>query len=199
MAEIYHDTDIDLAPLAGRTVAVIGFGSQGHAHALNLRDSGVEVVVGLRSGSQSRPAAEDTGLTVETVEEAAREGDVVALLVPDEEMAAIYEESVAPNLDPGDTLLLAHGFNIHYGQIDPPESVDVVMVAPKGPGHLLRRTYEEGSGIPCLVAVHQDPSGTAFALPWPTPPPSAGAGRGCSRPLSRKRRRPICSGSRSCL
>lgn len=164
MAAIYHDTDIDLAPLTGKTVAIIGFGSQGHAHALNLRDSGFEVVVGLRPGSPSRPAAADAGLEVETVEEAARQGDVVALLVPDEVMAGIYDESIAANLSPGDTLLLAHGFNIHYAQIEPPESVDVVMVAPKGPGHLLRRTYEGGSGVPCLVAVHQDTSGAAFDL-----------------------------------
>lgn len=162
MATVYHDSDIDPAPLADRTVGIIGFGSQGHAHALNLRDSGVEVVVGLRPDSASRAEAEGAGLRVETVEETAGRADVISMLVPDEAMAGIYEDSIATHLDPGDALLLAHGFNIHYGQIDPPESVDVVMVAPKGPGHLLRRTYEEGSGVPCLVAVHQDATGDAF-------------------------------------
>lgn len=164
VARIYHDTDIDPAPLVHRTVAVVGFGSQGHAHALNLRDSGVEVVVALREGSTSRDQAAAEGLVVQSVEEAARRADVVALLVPDEVMAAVYQASVAAHLDPGDALLFAHGFNIHYGQIEPPESVDVVMVAPKGPGHLVRRTYEEESGVPCLVAVHQDASGGAFEL-----------------------------------
>lgn len=164
MATIYHDADIDRSVLEDRTVAVIGFGSQGHAQALNLRDSGVDVLVGLRPGSGSRSKAEAEGLRVMTIEEAAAQADVVALLVPDETMSGVYEEAIASGLDPGDALLFAHGFNIHYGQIEPPESIDVVMAAPKGPGHLLRRTYEEGSGVPCLVAVHQDASGNALGL-----------------------------------
>ena len=164
MAKIYYDTDCDLSLIRGRRVAVIGFGSQGHAHASNLAESGVDVVVGLREGSSSRVAAEEAGLTVLTPAEAAARADVISLLVPDQVMAAIYEESVAPHLNSGDLLMFAHGFNIHFGEIVPPEDVDVAMVAPKGPGHLVRRTYTEGSGVPCLVAVHQDASGSALDL-----------------------------------
>ena len=164
MAQIYYDKDCDPSLLEDRKVAVIGYGSQGHAHALNLKDSGVEVAVGLRDGSSSREQAAETGLTVMTPEEAASWADVIMMLVPDQHMADVYSEAVEPNLGPGDTLLFAHGFNIHYGEIEPPEGVDVAMIAPKGPGHLLRRTYTEGSGIPCLVAVHQDASGGARDL-----------------------------------
>ena len=164
MATIYHDEDTNPEIIQGRRVAIIGFGSQGHAHALNLRDSGVEVVVGLRPGSSSRARAAAEGLTVRDVPDAASWADVVMLLVPDQHMADLYAEQVAPHLSSGDALMFAHGFNIHYGTIEPPEDVDVLMVAPKGPGHLVRRTYTEGSGVPCLLAVHQDASGGAREL-----------------------------------
>ncbi|HEX6220703.1 MAG TPA: ketol-acid reductoisomerase [Acidimicrobiia bacterium] len=164
MATIYYDRDCDPDLIKQHKVAVIGFGSQGHAHARNLADSGVDVVVGLRPESSSADAARDAGLAVLPVDEAAEEADVVMLLVPDQVMADIYNTTIAPHLEEGDTLLFAHGFNIHFGEIIPPEDVDVAMVAPKGPGHLVRRTYEQGSGTPCLVAVHQNPSGTALQL-----------------------------------
>ena len=164
MATIYYDKDADPSIILGRKVAVIGFGSQGHAHSLNLFDSGVDVRVGLREGSSSRQEAEEAGLRVVTPAEAAAEADVVMMLVPDQHMAGIYEQDIAPNLEAGDALFFAHGFNIHYGAITPPDDVDVVMVAPKGPGHLVRRTYEEGSGVPSLIAIHQDATGNAKAL-----------------------------------
>jgi ketol-acid reductoisomerase len=164
MANIYYDKDADPDIIRGRKVAVIGYGSQGHAHARNMAESGVDVVVGLREGSSSREEAEADGMTVMTPDEAAAWADVVMLLVPDQHTAAVYEESVAANLAPGDALMFAHGFNIHFNAITPPENIDVLMVAPKGPGHLVRRTFTEGSGVPCLVAVHQDYSGNAKAL-----------------------------------
>jgi ketol-acid reductoisomerase len=162
--DIYYDKDADLSRLEGKTVAIIGYGSQGHAHALNLRDSGVEVVVGLRKDSTSRPKAEKAGLRVLAAAEAARAGDVVMLTVPDETMAAIFTEEIEPHLEPGDYLALAHGFNIHFGQIAPPEGVNVFMVAPKGPGHTVRSLYEQGRGVPSLVAVHADPSGDTLQI-----------------------------------
>ncbi|HXV71514.1 MAG TPA: ketol-acid reductoisomerase [Acidimicrobiia bacterium] len=164
MATIYYDSDCDPDLIKEKRVAVIGFGSQGHAHARNLADSGVNVVVGLRPGSSSVAEAEEAGLEVMSVDEAAADADVIMLLVPDQVMAEIYETSIAPHLDEGDTLLFAHGFNIHFDAIVPPEDVDVAMIAPKGPGHLVRRTFEQGSGTPCLVAVHQDPSGNTLQL-----------------------------------
>ncbi len=164
MAQIYYDSDADPQLVSGRTVAVIGFGSQGHAHSLNLFDSGVDVIVGLRQGSPSRTRAEEAGLTVTTPARATEQADLVMMLVPDQHAADLYASEVAEHLSPGNALFFAHGFNIHFGQIQPPESVDVVMVAPKGPGHLVRRTYVEGSGVPCLLAVHQDVTGHARAL-----------------------------------
>lgn len=164
MATIYYDKDCDLDLIQGKRVAVMGYGSQGHAHSLNLKDSGVEVVVGLREDSNRRSEAEDAGLKVMAPSEAAVWANVIMMLVPDQFMATIYSESIQPNLDSGDTLLFAHGFNIHYGAITPPDDVDVAMVAPKGPGHLVRRTYEQDSGTPCLLAVHQDASGNARDL-----------------------------------
>jgi ketol-acid reductoisomerase len=164
MATIYYENDADTSLLAGKTVAVIGFGSQGHAHALNLFDSGIDVVVGLREGSASRAEAEEYGVRVMSPAEATAAADIVMLLVPDQHMGAMYTQEVAPNLSAGMALFFAHGFNIHFGVIDPPSDVDVVMVAPKGPGHLVRRTYEEGSGVPCLIAVHQDATGNAHPL-----------------------------------
>ncbi len=163
MAEIYYDRDADLSLLEGKKVAIIGFGSQGHAHALNLKDSGVEVVVGLRENSPSRQKAMHAGLEVAGVAEAAEAGDIVMILVPDQDHRRIYSESVEPGLKEGDALFFAHGFNIHYHQVVPPRFVDVVMVAPKGPGHMVRRMYEQGSGVPSLVAVHQDYTGRALA------------------------------------
>ncbi len=164
MATIYYDKDCDPAVIQGRKVAIIGYGSQGHAHARNLRESGVDVTVGLRPGSASRAQAEADGLVVASVPDAVRGADVVMLLLPDQHMAGIYESDVAPHLQRGNALMFAHGFNIHFGAITPPEDVDVLMVAPKGPGHLVRRTYTEGSGVPCLIAVHQDATGGAHEL-----------------------------------
>ncbi|MET7380202.1 ketol-acid reductoisomerase [Streptomyces sp. NPDC005526] len=164
MAELFYDADADLSIIQGRKVAVIGYGSQGHAHALSLRDSGVDVRVGLPEGSKSKAKAEEQGLRVVTPAEAAAEADVIMILVPDPIQAQVYEESVAPNLNDGDALFFGHGFNIRFGFIKPPAGVDVCMVAPKGPGHLVRRQYEEGRGVPCIAAVEQDASGSAFAL-----------------------------------
>ncbi len=164
MATIYHDDDTNPEVIRARKVAVIGFGSQGHAHALNLSDSGVDVVVGLRPGSSNRETAAEEGLTVMDVPDAAAWADVIMLLVPDQHMADLYHEQIAPHLSSRDALMFAHGFNIHYGTIQPPDDVDVLMVAPKGPGHLVRRTYTEGSGVPCLLAVHQDATGGAREL-----------------------------------
>ncbi len=161
---IYYDKDADLGRLEGRTVAVLGYGSQGHAHAQNLRASGVSVVVGLRRESASWHKAEAAGLRVATPAEAAAEADVVMLTLPDESMAAVYRAEVAPQLKPGNYLAVAHGFNIHFGTIRPPADVNVFMVAPKGPGHTVRQHYEEGRGVPSLVAVAQDPSGDTLQL-----------------------------------
>ncbi|HBT50120.1 MAG: Ketol-acid reductoisomerase [Caldanaerobacter subterraneus] len=164
MAKMYYDQDADAEVLKGKKIAVIGFGSQGHAHALNLRDSGFDVVVGLYEGSKSKERAEKEGLTVLTVEEAAKVADVIMMLIPDEKQAKVYKESIEKNLTEGKALAFAHGFNIHFKQIVPPENVDVFMVAPKGPGHLVRRMYQEGKGVPCLVAVHQNYTGKAFDI-----------------------------------
>ena len=162
MATVYYDKDANLDLLKGKTVAVIGFGSQGHAHALNLKDSGVNVVVGLPETSRSVQKAAAAGLAVTSVSNAARAGDFVMMLVPDVPAAAIYREHVAPHMTPGKTLMFAHGFNIRFGQVVPPPGVDVSMVAPKAPGHRVRGTYVDGAGTPCLVAVHQDASGRAL-------------------------------------
>jgi len=162
-ATMYYDNDADPAALSGQTVAIIGYGSQGHAHALNLHESGVEVVVGLAPTSQSRRLVEDAGLRVMDVGEAVRAADVIMILVPDTSQKGVYDAEIAPNLRPGQLLMFAHGFNIHFGRIDPPAIVDVGMVAPKGPGHLVRSVYQAGGGVPALFAVHQDESGTARA------------------------------------
>jgi ketol-acid reductoisomerase len=160
-ARIYYDNDADPAALAGQTVAIIGYGSQGHAHALNLHESGVDVVVGLAPGSKSRALAADAGLQVSDVADAVKAADVIMLLVPDTSQKAVYDEEIAPHLRPGHLLMFAHGFNIRFGRIDPPGIIDVGMIAPKGPGHLLRSVYRAGGGVPALFAVHRDQSGTA--------------------------------------
>ncbi|MGW1676669.1 ketol-acid reductoisomerase [Saccharopolyspora sp. NPDC002376] len=162
--EIFYDADADLGIVQGRKVAVIGYGSQGHAHALSLRDSGVDVRIGLPEGSKSRAKAEEEGLKVATPAEAAAEADLIMILAPDTKQREIYANDIAPNLKQGDALFFGHGFNIRYGLIQPPADVDVAMVAPKGPGHLVRRQFVDGKGVPCLIAVEQDASGNAQAL-----------------------------------
>ena len=164
MAKMYYEKDTNLDLLKGKKVAIVGYGSQGHAHALNLHESGVDVVVGLYNGSKSWERAEEAGLQVATVAEAAKAADIIMILLPDEKQAQIYKSEIAPNLEAGNALVFAHGFNIHYGQIVPPADVDVFMCAPKGPGHMVRRTYTEGSGVPCLIAVYQDATGNARDL-----------------------------------
>jgi ketol-acid reductoisomerase len=164
MAKMYYEKDCDLSLLDGKTVAVVGYGSQGHAHAQNLRDSGVSVIIGLYAGSQSAERAREDGFEVLDTDEAVKKADLVMMLVNDEKMAGIYREKVAPNLRSGMTLCFAHGFNIHYKQIIPPADVSVIMIAPKGPGHTVRSQYQEGKGVPNLIAVEQDPSGQAKAI-----------------------------------
>ncbi len=164
MATVYYEKDADRSVIAERKVAILGYGSQGHAHALNLRDSGIDVRVGLREGSSSKAKAEEAGLKVLSMADAAAEADLIMFLLPDTEQRAAYEEHVAPHLQDGDAVFFAHGFNIRFGEITPPADVDVAMVAPKGPGHLVRRTYVEGGGVPCLIAVEQDATGKARAL-----------------------------------
>ena len=163
-AKVYYEVDADPSLIRKRKVAVIGYGSQGHAHALNLRDSGVDVRVGLRSGSSSFAKAEAAGLRVMSIADAAQEADVVMMLAPDTEQKRIYDADVAPHLSKGDAIAFAHGFNVRFGRIVAPAGVDVIMIAPKGPGHLVRRTYTEGGGVPCLIAVAQDATGQAQAL-----------------------------------
>ena len=159
--QVYYDKDADLSIIQGKKVAVIGYGSQGHAHANNLKESGVDVVVGLREGSSSAAKAKNAGLEVASIEEAAAQADVVMILAPDEHQAVIYHNQIAPNVKSGAAIAFAHGFNIHFGQIQPADDLDVIMIAPKGPGHLVRSTYVEGGGVPSLIAIHQDASGKA--------------------------------------
>ena len=162
MAKIYYQEDCNLSLLDGKTVAIIGYGSQGHAHALNLKESGVKVIIGLYEGSKSWSKAVDAGFEVYTAAEAAKKADIIMILINDERQADLYKESIAPNLTAGKTLAFAHGFNIHFGQIVPPADVDVIMIAPKGPGHTVRSEYQIGRGVPCLIAVHQDATGRAL-------------------------------------
>ena len=162
--DIFYDKDADLSKLQGKTVAILGYGSQGHAHALNLKDSGVDVVVGLRPDSSSRAKAEGAGLEVLDIADAASRGDIVMVLLPDEKQADVWEAEISDGIAAGNLLLFAHGFSIHFEQIQPPPGIDIGMVAPKGPGHLVRRQYEEGRGVPCLMAVHQDATGDAHDL-----------------------------------
>ena len=176
MVKVYYDADCNLDLLKGKTVAIIGFGSQGHAHAQNLHDSGIDVVVGLRPGSKSRAKAEEAGLKVMDTADAAKAGDVVMILAPDQNQPDIYEKDIKPNLEPGNMLMFAHGFSIHFKQIVAPEGVDVSMCAPKGPGHTVRSQYLEGKGVPSLIAIHQDATGKAreYALAYAS---GIGAGR----------------------
>lgn len=164
MAKIFYQQDCNIDYLSGKTIAVIGYGSQGHAHALNLHDSGLDVIVGLYEGSKSWEKAEQAGLTVKTVDQAAKAADLVMILLPDEKQAAVYYESIEPYMTAGKVLAFAHGFNIHFGQIIPPKDIDVIMVAPKGPGHTVRSEYVEGKGVPDLAAVYQDASGHAMDI-----------------------------------
>ncbi|MDR2601032.1 MAG: ketol-acid reductoisomerase [Spirochaetaceae bacterium] len=164
MAVMYYEKDCDLGALKNKTIAIIGYGSQGHAHALNAKESGLKVIVGLYEGSKSWKKAEEAGLTVKIASEAAKEADFIMILINDEKQARLYNESIKPNLKAGKTLAFAHGFNIHFGQIQPPPDVNVVMIAPKGPGHTVRERYQDGEGVPCLIAVHQDAAGDAKRL-----------------------------------
>ena len=176
MAKTYYDQDVNWAAIQGKTVAIIGYGSQGHAHALNLKESGINVLVGLYNGSKSKAKAEAHGLTVLPVAEAVKKADITMVLIPDEKQADVYKTEIAPNLKPGSALAFAHGFNIHFKQIVPPAGVDVFMVAPKGPGHLVRRTFTEGSGVPAGFAVEKDETGKCFDLTL-----AYARGIGCSR------------------
>ena len=166
--KVFYDKDASLELLKEKKIAVLGFGSQGHAHALNLKDSGLEVCIGLRKESSSWKIAEEAGLKVKTVAEAAKDSNVIMILLPDQTQKYVYDNEIAPYLEAGDTLAFGHGFNIHYKSIAPPENVNVMMIAPKSPGHLVRRTFEQGNGVPCLIAIHQDPSGNTLelALSW---------------------------------
>ena len=164
MAKIYYQSDCDINALKNKTVAIIGYGSQGHAHALNLRESGVSVIIGLHEGGKSWPKAEAAGFEVYTVAEAAKRADIVMMLINDERQAKVYKESIEKNLRDGAALAFAHGFNIHFKQIVPPANIDVFMIAPKGPGHTVRSEYQEGKGVPCLVAIEQDYTGRALDI-----------------------------------
>ncbi len=164
MAKIYYQQDCDLSLLKDKTIAVIGYGSQGHAHALNAKESGCHVIIGLYEGSKSWAKAEAAGFEVYTASEAAKKADIIMILINDEKQAKMYNESIAPNLEEGNAIMFAHGFAIHFGQIVPPKNVDVLMIAPKGPGHTVRGQYEEGKGVPCLIAVHQDATGKAHDI-----------------------------------
>ena len=164
MARIFYQQDCDLQKLSGKTVAIIGYGSQGHAHALNLKDSGVNVIIGLYEGSRSWAKAEAQGFTVMTSADAAKAADIIMILINDEKQASLYKESIEPNLTEGKTLAFAHGFNIHFGCIKPPKNVNVIMIAPKGPGHTVRSEYQAGKGVPCLIAVEQDATGDAWDI-----------------------------------
>lgn len=164
MANMYYEKDCDFSLLKGKTVTIVGYGSQGHAHALNLRDSGANVIVGLYEGSKSVDTAKEAGLKVMVTADAVKAADVVMILVNDEKQAALYKKDIEPNLKSGAALAFAHGFNIHYGQVTPPPDIDVIMIAPKGPGHTVRSQYQEGKGVPCLIAVYQDASGKARDL-----------------------------------
>ena len=196
-ATIWYEKDADLSVFDGKKVAILGYGSQGHAHALNLRDSGVDVVVGLRPTSKSVEYAKEQGLEVKSVADAVAEADVVMILLPDQYQAAVYKKDVEPNLKPGAALAFAHGFNIHYGYIKPTEDHPVFMVAPKGPGHIVRREYAAGRGVPVVVASSRIRMARPGRCAWLTPRLWARCAQAPSRPPSPRRPRPICSASRT--
>lgn len=164
MAKMYYEKDCDINYLNGKKIAIVGYGSQGHAHALNLRDSGCDVIIGLRQGGKSWPVAQKDGFNVMTIAEATKAADIIMILINDEAQGDMYKADIAPNLTTGKAIMFAHGFNIHYGQINPPADVDVLMIAPKGPGHTVRSQYTAGKGVPCLIAVHQNPTKNAYKL-----------------------------------
>ena len=164
MAKMYYEKDCDISKLDGKKIGIIGYGSQGHAHAMNLKESGCDVCVGLRPGSKNQAAAEKAGLKVMSVPEAAKWADIIMILINDEAQADMYKQDIAPNLEAGNALMFAHGFNIHFKQIVPPADVDVLMIAPKGPGHTVRSTYVNGKGVPCLLAVEQNATGKAYDI-----------------------------------
>lgn len=195
---VYYDRDADVNLIKTKKVVIVGYGSQGHAHANNLKDSGVkDVVVALKEGSRSRAKAEAAGFKCMTPAEAAKWGDILMMLTPDELQGDIYNEDLKPNMRVGAAIAFAHGFNVHFNFIEPRDDIDVFMIAPKGPGHTVRSEYLRGGGVPCLVAIDQDSSGNAWKSRCPIPPPSAAAGPAPSRPPSRKSARPTCSASRS--
>jgi ketol-acid reductoisomerase len=196
---VYYDADADLNLLTTKKIAIIGYGSQGHAHAQNLRDSGVaEVAIALRSGSATAAKAQGAGFQVMSNADAAKWADLVMILAPDEHQAAIYADDLAANLKPGAALAFAHGLNVHFGLIEPRADLDVIMVAPKGPGHTVRSEYARGGGVPCLMAVHQDASGNAHDLALAYASGVGGGARGSSRRTSARNARPTCSASRRC-
>src|SRR6266404_2997359 len=195
---IYYDKDADSTALRGKKIAVVGYGSQGFAQSNNLRESGCEVTVGLRRDSLSVAKAEESGLRVLPVAQAAAEADIVMMLVPDELAPDVYARDVAESMTPGKYLAFSHGFSVHYGFIKAPEDVNVFMVAPKGPGHLVRHEYKRGAGVPCLLAVHQDPTRTRARSVWHTLRQSAGVAPVLSKPTSAKRRKRISSASKRC-
>ena len=196
MANIYYQEDCNLAMLDGKTIAVIGYGSQGHAHALNAKESGCNVIIGLYEGSKSWAKAEAQGFEVYTAAEAAKKADIIMILINDELQAKMYKESIEPNLEPGNMLMFAHGFNIHFGQIVPPADVDVTMIAPKGPGHTVRSEYQDGKGVPCLVAVHQDATGKALDMVLAYALAIGGARAGVWRQRSGRKRKRISLANR---
>jgi ketol-acid reductoisomerase len=194
-AKVYTDKDANLTVLRKKTLAVLGFGSQGHAHALNLKESGLNVIVGLYPGSKSIPVAKEKGFKVFPTAEAVKRADVIFVALPDTKQARVYQQDIAPNLSKGKTLLFSHGFSIHFKTVVPPRHVDVILVAPKGPGHIVRRQYVEGKGVPALIGIYQNPSKQAKPV---APRESAQPVPASSKPPSVKRPRPTCSGSKPC-
>jgi ketol-acid reductoisomerase len=198
-AKVYTDADADISVLQNKTLAVLGFGSQGHAHALNLKESGLNVIIGLYEGSKSIAVAEDKGFEVFPTGEAVRRADIIFVALPDTKQAAAYKAAIAPNLAKGKTLLFSHGFSIHFKTVVPPKFVDVILVAPKGPGHIVRRQFTEGKGVPSLIAVFQNPSKMAKQVALRGPKASVARAPALSRRPSRKKPRPTCSASKRCF
>ena len=196
MAKMYYEKDCDINYLNGKKIAIVGYGSQGHAHAMNLRDSGCDVIIGLYKGGKSWPVAEKDGFTVMTTAEATQAADVIMILINDEKQADMYKKDIAPRLTAGKAIMIANGLNIHYGQINPPADVDVLMIAPKGPGHTVRSQYVAGKGVPCLIAVEQNATGDAYKLGLAYAAGIGGARGGVMETTFQTRPRPTCSASR---